>query len=193
MAARKRAAYHDGDGAERDGPTPYRYAPRETENQVGTARGQDGLAPDTEEAPVCLGVSGRWVELGQADKEMGRVFRGGSPCFPYWSTFENPESFLSRLALRASAARLLTRALPIPKIRLCRLAWNLQKPHIPYLRFPHFPRFPFFAQIGIVHPLTGPARQRRFQHTQLRSHFNTSSLTSQTSRQIFHTHTLHYL
>ena len=44
------------------------------ENQVGRARGQDGLAPDTEEAPVCLGVSGRWAELGQADKEMGRVF-----------------------------------------------------------------------------------------------------------------------
>ena len=39
MAARKRAAYHDGDGAERDGPTPYRYVPRETENQVGRARG----------------------------------------------------------------------------------------------------------------------------------------------------------
>ena len=74
VAARKRAAYHDGDGAERDGPTPYRYVPRETENQVGRARGQDGLAPDTEEAPVCLGVSGRWAELGQADKEMGRVF-----------------------------------------------------------------------------------------------------------------------
>ena len=29
----------DGDGAERDGPTPYRYVPRETENQVGRARG----------------------------------------------------------------------------------------------------------------------------------------------------------
>ena len=39
MASRKRAAYHDGDGAERDGPTPYRYVPGEAENQVGGARG----------------------------------------------------------------------------------------------------------------------------------------------------------
>ena len=39
VAARKRAAYHDGDGAERDGPTPYRYVPGEAENQVGRARG----------------------------------------------------------------------------------------------------------------------------------------------------------
>ena len=36
--------------------------------------GQGGLAPDTEEAPVGVGVSGRWTELGQADEEVGRVF-----------------------------------------------------------------------------------------------------------------------
>ena len=44
---------------------------------MGRARGQDGVAPDAEEAPVCVGVSGRWAELGQADEEVGRVFRGG--------------------------------------------------------------------------------------------------------------------
>ena len=66
--------HHDGGGAERDEPTPYRYVPREAEDQVGRACSKDGLAPDTEEAPVGVGVSGRWTELGQADEEMGRVF-----------------------------------------------------------------------------------------------------------------------
>ena len=41
---------------------------------MGGARGKDGLAPDTEEAPVGVGVPGGWAELGQADEAMGRVF-----------------------------------------------------------------------------------------------------------------------
>ena len=45
---------------------------------MGGARGENGLAQDTEEAPVGVGVSGEWAKLGQADEEVGRVFRGGS-------------------------------------------------------------------------------------------------------------------
>ena len=58
------------------------------------------------------------------------------------------------------------------------LAWDSQNPHIPWLRFSLFSRFSFFAQIGIAAPLVEPAPQRRLPHTQLRSHFNPSSLTS---------------
>ena len=62
------------------------------------------------------------------------------------------------------------------------LAWDFQNPHIPWLRFSLFSRFSFFAQIGIAAPLVEPAPQRRLPHTQLRSHFNPSSLTSDTPR-----------
>ena len=41
---------------------------------MGGARGKDGLVPDTEEAPVGMGIPGGWEELGQADEAMGRVF-----------------------------------------------------------------------------------------------------------------------
>ena len=58
------------------------------------------------------------------------------------------------------------------------LAWDSQNPQIPWLRFSLFSRFAFFAQIGIAAPLVEPAPQRRLPHTQLRSHFNPSSLTS---------------
>ena len=62
------------------------------------------------------------------------------------------------------------------------LAWDSQNPHIPWLRFSLFSRFSFFAQIGIAAPLVEPAPQRRLPHTQLRSHFNPSSLTSKTTK-----------
>ena len=58
MEARERATHHDGDGAQRVGVAACRYVPAETEDQVGGARSQDGLAQDTEEAPVGVGIPG---------------------------------------------------------------------------------------------------------------------------------------
>ena len=61
----------------------------------------------------------------------------------------------------------------------CRSAQILKIPNIPWLRFPLFSRLPKLAHRGAATSSASSNTKRRFPHTQLRSHCNPYSLTSE--------------